>query len=122
MGISGLKDWLQEALKINQNPTPPWLPAPTPRKQPTIQPNVPLPTYREGPNGSYSVQNLPPGTSVFRQFEGVGVLKNPRPGLVFFDPTGQARDGSSARPGQYLAVPMAPTEFKPMPYLQRIGY
>lgn len=119
MGIADLGGWLKDHLGANTQPiVQPQHPV---HQQPsTIQPGVPLPTFT--PQGqSYSVQGLAPGASTFADWQGLGVLKNPPRGIVYFDPTGRATDQNHGPNSQYLAVPMAQPDFKQMPYMQQIG-
>lgn len=123
MGIAGLSDWLKQLMPGNQPISNPILENPQPRKQPTIQPGVPVPSFRPEAGGGYSVQGLQPGQSTFAPWgPGMGVLKNPQRGLPRFDPTGQYNDNNLPQnPNAFLMMPMAPLEYQPMPYMQPIG-
>lgn len=117
MGIASLKNWLSERLAAE--PAPPAA-QPAPRPQ-TIQPGIALPTFQ--PQGaSYSVQGLQPGASTFAPSSGLGILQQPRAGVAYFDPTGRATNAQpAAYTGNYMAMPMGPLEFEPLPYMQNIG-
>ena len=71
-----------------------------------------MPTYTPQSNGGYSVQGLAPGASTFADIQGLGVLRNPPSGVVYFDPTGQAGgDKPHGYKSNYFAVPMQMPDF-----------
>jgi hypothetical protein len=120
MGIADLGGWLKEHLGANTQPVV-QPQQPVHHQQPsTIQPGVPLPTFT--PQGQdYSVQGLAPGASTFADWQGLGVLKNPPRGVVYFDPTGQATDQHHGGNSQYMAVPMQMPQFQQFEPMQKIG-
>lgn len=111
-GIGSLGNWFKKM--IDEAPR-------TPDRN-TVQPGVPLPSYQPRQDGGYDVQGLAPGTSVFAQKMGLGVLKNPQSGPVYFDPTGRANDQhQDFVTSAYLAVPMQMPEFQYFEPMKRIG-
>ena len=126
MGISELGGWLKQQLEgkspFEGHPIlDPGLPKRPPSIHQTIQPNVPLPSFRQEANGGYSVQNLPPGTSTFAPM-GPLVLKNPGRGLPRFDPTGTYNDNNlPSNMNNFLLMPMAQPQFQQFEYLKPIG-
>ena len=121
MNIAGLSDLIKKSVS---GPHIPLFPPNMPQKpKPTIQPGVPLPTYTPQADGGYTVQGLAPGASTFAQRYGLGVLRNPPSGVVYFDPTGRANDSNAGQwnRGAFLAVPMAMPEYKHFDYMQPIG-
>lgn len=126
MGIGDLGGWLKQALEGNKianpilNPPAPQQPK-APSIYETINPKVPLPSFSLTADGGYQVNNLPPGTSTFAPI-GPLVMKNPGRGLPRFDPTGTYNDQNlPGNMNNFLLMPMAVPEFKPMPYMQQIG-
>lgn len=126
MNIAALGGWLKQQLDGNKpGPLQPQ-PQQTPYIRPElIKPGMALPTYTPNPQagfGAYSVQGLPQGTSTFADVEGLGVLKNPPSGVVYFDPTGQAGAGMPHDDkSRYAAVPMAMPNFQRFEFMQPIG-
>jgi hypothetical protein len=121
MNIAGLSDLIKQAISGPQTPLFP--PNMQQKPQPTIQPNVPTPSFRPTANGGYEALNVQPGTSTFAPWApGVGVLQNPERGLPRFDPTGEYNDNNLPKnPHSYLLMPMAMPEFQHFDFIQPIG-
>lgn len=123
MNIAGLSELIKQSISGGPAPHFPIDMPKKPRPQNTIQPDVPIPSFRNTGNGGYEVINQPPGTSSFAPWApGMGVLKNPHRELPRFDPTGVYNDNNLPRNNRpFLLMPMAQPNYQPLPLLQQIG-